>query len=52
MGNQGIERLFRLMNRRRLPDFIAGLDTLPFDRHGLIARQMLGYLVSRALRRP
>lgn len=49
LGNGQLDWAFRLMRRRRLPDFVAGLEVLPFDWHGGIARRLLKYLVTPGL---
>jgi geranylgeranyl reductase family protein len=45
MNNQWLEWLFRYMNFRRLPDYIAGMEDLPFDRHASLAARLFPYLL-------
>ena len=44
LSNQNIERLFWIMSRSDLPQFIASLEPLPFDWHGALTMKLLKYL--------
>ncbi len=51
LGNQHIERLFQIMSRNDIPQFIAGLDTLPFDWHSTLTAKLLKHLSINTPRR-
>ena len=38
------------MSRNDIPQFVAGLETLPFDRHGTLIIKLLKYLAGQAPR--
>jgi geranylgeranyl reductase family protein len=46
LSNQHIERLFRIMSRNNVPQFVAGLETLPFDWHSTLIMKLLKHLAT------
>lgn len=56
LSNRHIERLFGIMSSNNIPQFIAGLETLPFDWHGTLIIKLLRHLAAnvplRAVRAP
>lgn len=50
LGNQHIERLLHLASRNQIPEFVAGLETLPFDWHGRLLAKLLGHVATQAPR--
>ena len=48
LSNRHIEYLFRIMSSNNIPQFIAGLETLPFDWHSTLIIKLLKHLTANA----
>jgi geranylgeranyl reductase family protein len=48
LSNQQIESLFHIMSGSNVPQFIAGLETLPFDWHSPLAIKLVKHLAASA----
>ena len=46
LSNRQIEYLFRIMESNNIPQFVAGLETLPFDWHGTLIMKVLKHLAT------